>query len=138
MFPYFTELFDITPMADAFSVILSKIPPGTTDRLQACGYGSPWRRVLNNMATSGVRDRNGEFCVAGGPANVNCTNNSLVPGISMHIRSLRMKLYAENRQNLFKNIGHRSRPSRTSVLCLVHFGLQPTVFYPPLGSTWNR
>ncbi|KAK3732006.1 hypothetical protein QZH41_016879 [Actinostola sp. cb2023] len=76
------------------------------------------------MATSEVRSRkrriSGKFCVAGGPGNVSCTNNSLVPGISMHTFPLdevvrrKWTKFVQKHQSTFK-------PSRTSVLCSVHF-----------------
>ncbi|KAK3722874.1 hypothetical protein QZH41_020456 [Actinostola sp. cb2023] len=62
----------------------------------------------------------GKYCVAGGPGQLSCKNNSLTEGISMHtfpssevLRSQWTKFVRKHRQ-CFK-------PSKTSVLCSMHF-----------------
>ena len=64
----------------------------------------------------------GKYCVAGGPGNVSCTNNSRTEGISMHmfprddvIRKKWVRFVRRHRANW--------QPSKTSVLCSVHFEL---------------
>lgn len=82
------------------------------------------------MATSskgdGVRsERNkkqlGKYCVAGGPGNVSCKNNSLVDGISMH----GFPKTSEPLQNLWVKFVQKHRPnwqpSSYSALCSAHF-----------------
>ena len=62
----------------------------------------------------------GKYCVAGGPGNVSCTNNCKTEGISMHMfpreDAIRDKWVRFVRR-------HRAdwQPSKTSVLCSVHF-----------------
>jgi hypothetical protein len=67
----------------------------------------------------------GKYCVAGGPRNVSCKNNSKTEGVSMHS-------FPSNHVNRLKWTGfvqrHRTQwhPSNSSVLCSVH--LQPSDF----------
>lgn len=62
----------------------------------------------------------GKYCVAGGPGNVSCINNSKTEGVSMHMfpreEAVRDKWVCFVRR-------HRAdwQPSKTSVLCSVHF-----------------
>ena len=62
----------------------------------------------------------GKFCVAGGPRNVSCTNNSKTEGISLHVfprdDAIREKWIRFVQRNRAK-----WQPSKTSVLCSVHF-----------------
>ncbi len=62
----------------------------------------------------------GKYCVAGGPGNVSCKNNSTTEGISMHvfpredvIRDKWVRFVRRHRANW--------QPSKSSVLCSVHF-----------------
>ena len=64
----------------------------------------------------------GKYCVTGGPGNVSCTNNSRTEGISMHLfprddvtRQKWVRFVRRHRANW--------QPSKTSVLCSVHFEL---------------
>lgn len=64
----------------------------------------------------------GKYCVAGGPGNVSCTNNSKTEGVSMHrfpsdnsIRSKWTRFVQRHRSQW--------KPSSTSVLCSAHFQL---------------
>jgi hypothetical protein len=67
----------------------------------------------------------GKYCVAGGPGNVSCKNNSKTEGVSMHS-------FPSNHVNCLKWTGFVQRhqtqwhPSNSSVLCSVHF--QPSDF----------
>ena len=74
------------------------------------------------MAENKKRRASGKFCVAGGPGNVSCTNNSFTPGISMHLfpkdEILRQKwtqFVQKHRRHDFK------KPTSYSALCSVHF-----------------
>ena len=64
----------------------------------------------------------GKYCVAGGPGNVSCTNNLKTEGISMHMfphdDTIREKWIRFVQIHV-----HRAKwqPSKTSVLCSVHF-----------------
>ena len=74
------------------------------------------------MAACGKRKRrvSGKFCVAGGPGNVSCTNNSSVTDISMHM----FPSHEVTRRKWTKFVQrHRPsfRPTKSSVLCSVHF-----------------
>lgn len=74
----------------------------------------------------------GKYCVAGGPGNVSCTNNSKTKGISMHMfprdDSIRDKWVRFVRR-------HRAdwQPSKTSVLCSVHFDISDFEQRPDLN-----
>ena len=64
----------------------------------------------------------GKYCVAGGPGNVSCINNSRTEGISMHLfprddvtRQKWVRFVRRHRANW--------QPSKASVLCSVHFEL---------------
>lgn len=79
------------------------------------------------MAASGVLTKPktnkqlGKYCVAGGPGNVSCKNNSLTEGISMHgfpktegnLRNSWIKFVQKRRPNW--------QPSTYSSLCSAHF-----------------
>ena len=62
----------------------------------------------------------GTYCVAGSPGVVSCTNSSLTPGISMRLfpsneglRQIWTKFVQKHRPGF--------KPTKTSVLCSVHF-----------------
>ena len=62
----------------------------------------------------------GKYCVAGGPGNVSCKNNFKTEGVSMHmfpqedaIREKWVRFVRRHQANW--------QPSKTSVLCSVHF-----------------
>ena len=80
------------------------------------------------MAASASTERNrkigkqlGKYCVAGGPGNLSCKNNSCVEGISMHgfpksegnLRKTWIKFVQKHRPNW--------QPSPYSALCSAHF-----------------
>ena len=81
-----------------------------------------------NMPASASTERNrkigkqlGKYCVAGGPRNVSCKNNSCVEGIFMHgfpksegnLRETWIKFVQKHRPNW--------QPSPYSALCSAHF-----------------
>ena len=64
----------------------------------------------------------GKYCVAGGPGNVSCKNNSKTDGISMH--RFPSDSFVRAKWTTFVQ-RHRAqwKPSSTSVLCSAHFVL---------------
>ena len=64
----------------------------------------------------------GKYCVAGGPGNVSCTNNSRTEGISMHMFP-RDDVTREKWVRFLRRHRAKWQPSKTSVLCSVHFEL---------------
>ena len=62
----------------------------------------------------------GKYCVAGGPGNVSCTNNSKTEGISMHMFP-RDDTIREKWVRFVQRHRAKWQPSKTSVLCSVHF-----------------
>ena len=64
----------------------------------------------------------GKYCVAGGPGNVSCTNNSKKEGISMHMFP-RDDTICEKWIRFVQRHRAKWQPSKTSVLCSVHFDI---------------
>ena len=62
----------------------------------------------------------GKFCVAGGPRNMSCTNNSKTEGISLHMFP-RDDAIHEKWIRFIQRHQAKWQPSKTSVLCSVHF-----------------
>ena len=64
-----------------------------------------------------------KYCVAGGPGNVSCTNNSRTEGISMLV--FRRDDVTLSRKTVPFVRRHRAKwqPEKTSVLCSVYFKL---------------
>ena len=64
----------------------------------------------------------GKYCVAGGPGNVSCKNNSTTEGISMH--RFPSDSFVRAKWTRFVQ-RHRAqwKPSSTSVLCSAHFAI---------------
>lgn len=62
----------------------------------------------------------GKFCVAGGPRSVSCNNNSKTQGVSLHLFPRDKVIYNQWIRFVQR---HRAnwQPSKTSVLCSVHF-----------------
>ena len=69
---------------------------------------------------SSMAKRGGKFCVAGGPGQISCTNNSYTPGISMHVFPKNDKVRATWTKFVWT---HRPefQPTGSSTLCSVHF-----------------
>lgn len=62
----------------------------------------------------------GKFCVAGGPQNVSCNNNSKIEGISFH-GFPRNKIFSDQWTRFVQRHRANWKPSKTSVLCSAHF-----------------
>lgn len=75
---------------------------------------------MDNMADQRRKRLPGTFCVAGRPGGVSCTNTNATPGVSMHLFPTN-----EVSRNQWLKFVHRHsadfRPTKTSVLCSVHF-----------------
>ena len=81
------------------------------------------RKIKQVRGKSISKEKNnlGKYCVAGGPNNQSCKNNSSVPGISMHeftkpghkLRDVWIKFVQRRR--------HHWQPSPHSALCSAHF-----------------
>ena len=94
-----------------------------------CDVNALTHKQTSNMASAElqvstsqlkVKKRGGQFCVAGGPNGIRCTNSTYSHGISMHTFPT---YQATNRLwTKFVRI-HRSdfRPSKKSSLCSEHF-----------------
>ena len=74
------------------------------------------------MAEKGKKRKPGKFCAAGGPNQVSCTNTNATPGVSTHLFPSDEKV----REQWLKFV-HKHRPdfvpTKTSVLCSIHFTL---------------
>ena len=64
----------------------------------------------------------GKFCVAGGPQNVSCNNNSKTEGISLH-KFPRNKICYNQWTRFVQRHRANWQPSKTSVLCSAYFEL---------------
>ena len=74
----------------------------------------------------------GKYCVAGGPGNVSCRNNSKTEGIAMHmfpqedvIRDKWVRFVRRHRADW--------QPSKSSVFCSVHFDTSEFEQWPDLN-----
>lgn len=74
----------------------------------------------------------GKYCVAGGPGNVSCTNNSKTEGISMHMFP-RDDATREKWVRFVRRHRAKWQPTKTSVLCSVHFELSDFEQRPDLN-----
>ena len=63
----------------------------------------------------------GKYCVAGGPGNVSCKNNSKTEGISMH-RFPSHSFVLAKWTSFVQRHQAQWKSSSTSVLCSAHFG----------------
>lgn len=72
------------------------------------------------MANGNRGGKTGKFCVAGGPGNVSCTNNSYTPGISMHVFP-KNELVKRQWTNFVRRHRFYFSPTASSALCSVHF-----------------
>ena len=72
------------------------------------------------MLSGPKKGSSGKYCVAGGPGNVSCTNNSKTEGISMHMFP-RDETIREKWVRFVQRHRAKWQPSKTSVLCSVHF-----------------
>ena len=62
----------------------------------------------------------GKYGVAGGPGNVSCTNDSKTEGVSMHMFPWEDAIRKKWIRFMHRHQADR-QPSKTSVLCSVHF-----------------
>lgn len=75
---------------------------------------------MDNMADKRIKRLLGKFCAAGRPGGVSCNNTNATPGVSMYLFPTN-----EVSRNQWLNFvcRHRPdfRPTKTLVLCSVHF-----------------
>ena len=76
--------------------------------------------LAGNMEESAKKRVCGKYCVAGGPGQVSCSNTNLTPDTSIHLFPSNEGLRRQWTKFVRK---HRPgfKPSKTSVMCSVHF-----------------